>query len=463
MTSETKRADAMQTAPSTDVQTVVESWGHISAGRGPLLALLVLAVLAGCAAPMGDTPPPVEGGIGEVDGVTYNETFGFEDEEQLNESQREMLLKRSMARVEVVRDLEFEHQVEFDVISRETYRTDYRSRPGETHAEWNNQVWKGLFLVGDDRDVVDVFDEAFGGAVAGFYQVGQHRIVVVTDEEEPVIRKSTLVHELTHALQDQHFGLDGRPDRQDPQLAQSAVVEGEAEVVPSLYLERCGAEWTCYNPSVAPGATGNLDWGVLNVVLYPYRVGPEFVEEIRADGGWAAVDDLHTHYPSSTAQVTHPERYPDRPPLAVSVPDRAGADWERFDHDPVGDTIGEASIFVMLSQNDVIEPADPRSYEHPVTTGWRGDELAPYRSSEGDSFGYVWKLEWESDEDAGAFADAYRELLDGEGATSVGEDTYVVDEDSNFGHAYRVTQEGTRVTIVNAPSEEALSDIHARR
>jgi len=422
--------------------------------------LIALAGCTGAFAPSDSgTDLHLDDGLGTVDGIAHDDELNISVEDGLNGTERDLLVTRAMARIETVRGLPFERDVDVEVITREQYR---RNRSGgssdETHAAWNNQVWRAMFIVGADRDVETVLDETLGTAVLGFYDVGEDRIVIVSDADKPTISKDTLVHELVHALQDQHFGLDDRPETQDAQLARRGVVEGEAELVPDLYFERCGEEWSCIRPP-APSSTdvGDANIGVLRILSTPYATGPGFVETIRDRGGWAAVDDLYGNMPVSTTQILHPAKYPDERPVDVTVPDRSSAGWSRFDHDPVGDRVGEASLNVMLRENGVIRAEGDNRYTHPVTDGWRGDKLVPYRS--GDEFGYVWKLEWESPDAAAVFTEHYRELLDTHDAVERGADAFLV-PDGPFAGAYRVHRDGTTVRIVNAPTVADLSAIH---
>ena len=204
-----------------------------------ILLVGLVFVLAGCAAPQADTT--LEPAIGEVDGVTYNQSIDVTAADGLTDEELDLLVKRSMARIERIRGLPFKRQVEVEVITREEYRQQRRNRSvGEPRRQFENQVWEGMFVVGEDRDVTEVRSSTFGESVQGYYLPGRDRIVIVSDEAMPTISKRTLVHELVHALQDQQFGLPGAPDTQDRQLAGDSVVEGEANFVESTYTDRCG-------------------------------------------------------------------------------------------------------------------------------------------------------------------------------------------------------------------------------
>lgn len=424
-----------------------------------LLLVGIVVLLAGCAAPQvgGDS---IDGTLGEVDGVTANESLSVSPEDGFNRTEIDGLVRRSMARIEVLRGKEFRRMVDVEIITRAEYREQRSNRStGDVRRAWENQIYEGLFIVGEDRDVTAVTDETFGESVQGYYLPGQDRIVIVSDSETPTISKRTLVHELVHALQDQQFGLDNRPETQDGQMARNGVVEGEASLLPRLYFERCESEWSCIRPETATGeGGGSIDPGLFQVVIYPYEQGPSFVERLRDRGGWDAVDGLHRQLPASTEQLLHPETYPDEEPVDVRVPDRSSGEWSRLAHEPVGDRLGEAALFSMFVTNDVIEVDDPRSYQHPVTAGWGGDHLVPYRSDDG-AFGYVWELAWDSTADAREFHDAYLDMLAAYGAIEDGQGRYVV-PDGPFEDAFRVSRNGTRVRIVNAPTVEQLQAVH---
>jgi hypothetical protein len=442
------------------------------------LVVAALLVLSGCAAPVstpdaqrGDWPAdPPSDRLGWEDGYWYNESIDVNQSDGLSAAEREAFVARTMARVELLRGLEFESSVPVEAVSREQYRNDSGNDAVEGDL-WNDQVWEALLLVGEDRSITEVFDELYGGAVLGYYSPSEDRIVVVSDAPNPAIDRATLAHELVHALQDQHFGLEGVPPTQDAQLAENGLVEGDARLVEAMYESRCGAEWECVpTPPAGGGGGGGFDFGVYLTVYTPYSEGPTFVQTLRERGGWEAVNAAYANPPVSTEQVLHPERYPDERPVNVSVPDRSDETWSRFDHDPVGDTVGEASIFVMLLDNRAIDRQQlredtgaysPYNYTSDASEGWAGDTVVPYRG-DGGEFGYVWATEWDTPEDARQFHRTYTTWLLQlrMGATEVREDTYVV-ESGPYADAFRVTRDGTRVTIVNAPTPADLDGVHA--
>jgi hypothetical protein len=420
--------------------------------------LAVALALAGCAVPAAapDGGDPGTDRLGWENGYWYDDPVAVEAADGLNDSEREAVLARAMARLERLRSLEFEDDVDVRLIGREQYR---QSRGDSESDPWNDQVWEALFLVGENTSVAAAFDDTLGGSVLGYYRAGSNELVLVGDSEAPAVDRDTLVHELVHALQDQQFGLGGVPETQDRQLARNGVVEGEANLLESRYRKRCGERWSCIEtPESGATGGGSVNRGVLLVILAPYVAGPEFVAAVERRGGWRAVDDLHDSFPASTAQVLDPATYPDATPVSVSVPDRSSGSWTRFDHDPVADTVGQASIHAAFVDNGVgASDVGRYTYDHPAADGWAGDTLVPYR--DGERYGYVWETAWRSERDAREFERTYRDLLESKEA-QFREGGLAVVPDGAYADAFRVTRTGTRVRVVNGPTVDALSAIH---
>ncbi|WP_254273089.1 Hvo_1808 family surface protein [Haloarcula marina] len=437
-----------------------------------LLALTVL--LAGCSVPVFGGPdhpaePSGEDTIGWENGYWYDDPVSVTTDDGLNESEREAVTARTMARVEQIRDREFTETVPVEVISRAEYRNRSRGNGGSGGPPadpWNDQVWESLLLIGEDEGSSEAIQGTLSTSVQGFYSPSRDRIVVVSPTETPQVDRTTLAHELVHALQDQQFGLTGSPETQDRQLSRDGVVEGEANYVQALYQRRCDGQWDCIErPDRSGGGGGggsSLNPGLFTVIIQPYATGPAFVDSVYGEGGWDAVDALHENVPDSTEQVIHPDRYPDEKPENVSVPDRSNEEWNRFDHDPVADTVGEASIFATMYHNNQTD-AGRYSYQSEPSEGWAGDSVVPYQNESGGG-GYVWVSTWDSEEDAREFARAYRAaLVEEHGATQPRANVYVVPEESPFADAFRITRSGDTVRIVNGPTVDDLSAIHRPR
>ncbi|MFB6309140.1 MAG: Hvo_1808 family surface protein [Haloarculaceae archaeon] len=440
------------------------------------LLLVALVALAGCAVPtsvdhaLGEDPPTDR--LGWEAGYWYDDPVAVTPGDGLNESERRAVVARTMARLEQLRDLEFEATVPVEVISRAEYR-NRSGGGGGGRDRWNDQVWEALLLVGEDSGSSQALGETRNATVQGYYSPSKDQIVVVSETETPTIDRRTLSHELVHALQDQQFGLNGSARTQDRQLARQGVIEGEANYLQYLYQQRCGNRWDCLDRPTAGGegsgdtsddgddetSEPSYNRGVFAVLYQPYATGPRFVHQIREEEGWAGVDRLHDRLPRSSEQVIHPEKYRVDEPVNVTVPDRSNDRWSRFDHDPVADTVGEASIYAMFAANDAVQPENRFSYRSEPSAGWGGDSLVPYRNGSG-GYGYVWTTVWDTEEDAREFVRAYRSILEERASERPSESVYVLPESDPFGDAFRVTRSGKRVRIVNGPDVAALDGIH---
>ncbi len=410
---------------------------------------------------------PAEDRLGWEQGYWYNESLPIDQSDGLNQSELDVVTARMMARVEQIRQLEFTDDVSVEVISREEYESR-RGGGGFGYGEWQQTYYEAAFLVDQDTDVNDAFQSLYGSSVAGYYSPQQEAIVLVSDNPDEVrVDPTTLAHELVHALQVDALPRTPRAQTLDQSTAYQGVTEGDPNFVMDLYVERCETEWDCIednsgNSSVPP----NFNFGLYASIWVPYSDGPTLVESVYEDGGWDAVNDLYSNPPASTEQVIHPETYPDDDPVDVSIEDRSSGNWERADrrYGSVEGTFGEATLFSMLWHNGVIASDHVRTddnrwnYSHPYTDGWGGDAVVPYTN--GEDTGYVFKSTWDTEGDAQEFREGYVKLLESKGATEIREGVYRVPDDSGFGGVYRISVEGKTMTVVKAPDEASLDEIH---
>ena len=460
------------------------------------LAVLIVVASVGPAVVAGASPAAIDpdrdvapqradpdgDAIGWEGGYWHDEPIDVDQSDGLSDAELDAYVARAMARVEYVRQAEFESEVPVEVISREEFQSQ-RSRNATDNPAfdaWNDQVWEALFVIGEDAEANEELQSATGSSTAGFYVPAEDHIRIITDSPgEPTIDNATLVHELTHALQDQQGDLGEQissTETQDAGLATDGVVEGEANYIEQRYTERCGAEWDCVetprSDTSGTGAPPNL--GILLTLLQPYSDGPVYVDHLRQQGGWAAVAEAFENPPTSTEQIIH---LTDEEPVPIEYQDRARNGWETFPDQGVNgsDTVGEASMYVMfwyqartagaqtVSPRSVVQtsgPLDMYNYDAEPSAGWGNDRVFPYHKGSGEEaqYGYVWVTEWDSEQDAAQFHNAYRAILDAHSAESQGDNTYVI-PNGDYADAFRIDREGTRVTIVNAPTADDLSDV----
>jgi hypothetical protein len=275
--------------------------------------------------------------------------------------------------VESARGLRFRHPVDVAVLDAGAFR---RALSGgepleEFDADVETGVLRALGLIGAGDDLGDV-GEVDADSVAGFYDTDTKELVVRGTRLTPFVRQ-VLVHELTHALDDQHFDLD--PDLRDDEaaLAFDALVEGDATVVEARYVaslseaERRQAkaeEEATFGGGTAPdGPSIFLDLGE-----FPYVDGPELVTAILAAGGQARLDEAFRSPPSTTAEVLHPERF---------LAGRGRAGVPRV---PAGGRVVEEGVLGEFVLRLILAESNPGAQAVRAAAGWAGDRYVAWDS-----------------------------------------------------------------------------------
>ena len=149
--------------------------------------------------------------------------------------------------VEDERGLEFDHPIYVDFLSVKEFQKQVTSDEEDLTAEDRKEIEQSTGMmraVGLLEGKVDLFESSNKLAkvgTLGYYSYEDERIRIRGEKLTPAVQ-STLVHELTHALQDQHFDLGARfKALEDDEGAASssfrAVVEGDARRIESEWVE----------------------------------------------------------------------------------------------------------------------------------------------------------------------------------------------------------------------------------
>jgi len=195
---------------------------------------------------------------------------------------------------------------------------------------------KALHLIAQGVDLNSASDDLLGAGVSGFYDPKAKALYVRGVSATPYVRQ-VLVHELTHALQDQYFSID-RPnlDKADDEQAAAfqAVVEGDAVRIEDEYHAAMSAseqdEADREEQSQAGGIPGSVPPVLIEMLTFPYIAGPRFVDALDHAGGNPEVDQAFLHPPVSSEQILDVNAYlAGRQPRTVPVPH---ADGTPFDH-----------------------------------------------------------------------------------------------------------------------------------
>ena len=282
--------------------------------------------------------------------------------------------------VEQERGLAFKRPVFIDFLPDSEFRTEITTGDGEMSAADRQDMeelagmFRALGLIGGDVDLLAAMNKYEGEAALAFYDPVSKRVRVRATELTLMVR-ATLVHELTHVLQDQHFDLsregsfpiDGQNDTFRP------VFEGDAEYVESAWLASLSesdqaAYWEAHD---AVGQSLDLT-GVPSAVTQffgaPYNFGEPFVDLLVATRGVKAVDAALQDPPTSDAELLDPFRYIDHAsPVRVAEPELAPGDRKTD-----GGVFGAISLHIVLAQS--LEPTRTLA----ATDAWGGDAYVQY-------------------------------------------------------------------------------------
>jgi hypothetical protein len=341
------------------------------------------------------------------------------------------------SRLVALRGLAFTTPVPVLALSREGLGAVVEQEIAESYSpgdiERAEAVWARLGLLPPGTKLRPALERLYQQEGAGFYDPRTKRLVVA--ESVPGVRSPGLgllgfltrrdlvseflvAHELTHALQDQHYQLPTRPEplldgHGDRELARHALLEGDATLAGFAYvlgrqLDRRTIDLVERQlhgvPSELAKKYPDLPELLRASLAFQYDDGTAFVGQALAAGGWPAVDRVHRDPPESTEQVLHPPRYyAERDhPITVSLGGTEGLESVGFAR-ILEDTLGELVIRVLATR------ALPAERAAGVADGWGGDRLRAL--ARGDDLVLVWMTAWDSPADAGEFAEALPGLV----------------------------------------------------
>lgn len=279
-----------------------------------LLALAVLGLLVGDGAVVlarrGDTRP-----------ANSDPPTAAADVPSAERRALEAALPELIAFVEETRELRFKERPKVELLSSDDFDDLLRGdldEDGEREDGFDDEsfvgVLRALGLIDGDVDLEAVFEEQLPH-ILGFYDTETKVLYARGVSPTPYV-KQVLVHELTHALDDQHFDLF-RPDLDDEASpAFDALVEGSAGYVEARWYDSRPAEQQAAIDEEEAGefedAPPNEEgaFGVFEeFAAFPYIVGPRFVAALVEQGGMARLNQAFVTSPTNTEQVIHPERF----------------------------------------------------------------------------------------------------------------------------------------------------------
>jgi len=255
--------------------------------------------------------------------------------------------------------------------------------PAERYAGARSAEAFGLLPKGFDLDSFMV--ELLTEQIAGLYDPKVHEFYVADwipiDDQRMV-----MAHELTHALEDQHFQIEAwvkaaRPN-DDSELARDSVLEGSAMAAMVEYLLQGSGRSLQDLPDIDPAMLiGDMAETPMlkkapaflkDALIFPYLEGLTFTAATLKPTGWEGLPAIFTKPPVSTQQILHPALYNSgKVPAPVSLPSMEkalGADWTKLEENSMGEFGWKEVLKQFLGE--------PRA--KPLSAAWDGDRYAVY-------------------------------------------------------------------------------------
>ncbi|HTQ61905.1 MAG TPA: hypothetical protein VMI32_16905 [Candidatus Solibacter sp.] len=293
---------------------------------------------------------------------------------------------------------------------------DEEKNPVERYGEEQSAEAFGLIPKGFDLDhfMIDLLTEQ----IAGLYDP-KAREFYVADWIPLDDQRMVMAHELTHALQDQHFHIEtwvkaARPN-DDAELAREALLEGSAMAAMIDYtlrgMGRSVEDLPPFDPSVFAGdlsKTPKLQEApqfLKDALVFPYFAGLTFSASILRTSGWNGVSAVFEKPPLSTQQVMHPALYrSEKAPATVTLPSfekLLGVDWSKIDENVMGEFGWEEILKQFVG--------DERA--KPLAAAWEGDRYALYQQKQTKRLVLIARLRVDSVDHAAGFFGSYSEAL----------------------------------------------------
>jgi hypothetical protein len=300
--------------------------------------------------------------------------------------------------------------------------------PRELHIQ--EATLKAFGLVSRDFNLEHFLLKFYTEQAAGFYDPRQ-KVMFIADWPAPDMQKMVLAHELTHALQDQNFGLEkflrAARKNEDATNARLAVVEGYATAAMMQQL-------------VAPMELGEMpalelilgqvidqqfeEFPVFSKApfffrfqaLFPYVEGMGFMQRGLSRGGWKLLGELFREPPVTTKEIFEPDFYFEKKPLPEIPLPRPEALSRIPGLDLLTEnTLGQMGYYAILGQ--FLSEDEAKSVSH----GWMADRYILYESSSAASasssspvvsrYVLVARTRWTNPEAALAFFHDYHSIL----------------------------------------------------
>ncbi len=332
------------------------------------------------------------------------------------------------------------------MLGKDTFRHYVESRMKETsnHEELRAEelTLKMLGFIPQDFNLAAETVDLVSEQAAAFYDYNKKQLFILDSTTDGTEQRVALVHELAHALADQHHPLGkylrkGSPD-DDASTARQAVMEGQATWLTWAYVaKRNGGKAEVPKAMIdeltKAASSDSNEFPVFSKaplylresLVFPYNEGLKFQDAVYHKLGRAGFDAVFDRPPLSTQQIIHPSAYfanekpmEPQPPSLESV---FGKSDEKSGKTEAKDAAKQAKQFHLLAEASLGEldfslllrqyVGDKDGVD--AASHWRGGALRLYEHKREKYPVLAFASQWETPESARRFFELYQRVMKG--------------------------------------------------
>ncbi|MDQ1431211.1 MAG: hypothetical protein QOF40_1813 [Actinomycetota bacterium] len=290
-------------------------------------------------------------------------------------------------KVAELRNLKFDHPVTAKFLTAAAFEKKVAVDKGKLTKQDKAEIarsqaqLRAVGLIGPTVDLVDAVSSLQTSGVLAYYDPKTKKVTVKGTTIDDVSTRVTLAHELTHALQDQHFDLqklEKAATKAHASTPLQTLVEGDAVRIQQAYTSSLSqTDQDAYQAAQAStSATARTEITAKGVpealaVLFeaPYDLGQTMLDAVISKEKVAGVDALFVHPPTADAAYVTPSTllehrvFPDVAPPALAKGERAAGK---------PDTFGAFALYQVLASR-----LDP-SVALTAADAWGGDAMVTF-------------------------------------------------------------------------------------
>ncbi|MDA1313245.1 MAG: hypothetical protein O2968_07920 [Acidobacteria bacterium] len=325
-------------------------------------------------------------------------------------------------------------------------------------------------FVGDDFDLKSEVVEVLAEQATALYDFQTRKLYMATWTPADM-QEFALVHELAHALADQHFNLGkfvkgAKTSEQD--IARAAVMEGQASWLMTEYVMRQGNRSMVGNRLLAVAASStskieadrfpvfaNAPLFLRETMLFPYAEGLMFQQAVIDRLGEDAFAEVFRNPPANSQHILNPETYlAGRQTASLALPAVKLPRGFRRIHEG---EIGQLDHRILLNQYVSQEVADD------LSPRWRGGRYEIHEHKKTRQAVLTYAVRWETPEDAARYLDLYKMICAKKwGGVEFDKETDTEASGRAAGRRFRLSRNGTVFTSVEGLGDDTVKSSSAQ-